>query len=377
MLASILKSLSQAPATRNIPILRFFCKDGSGTTGSPYAIIRNLVSQILDQKQFCEKHLTILNDARIKDPNLYATFPNTLWPLFLDMIKLMGTPVFVVIDALDECSDSGQILARVQGLLGEGGHTFRLLIASRHDPKFSNLGGPSYSSLRIAIIHLNGPEVNDGIKAFVTTQAHKIDYLEGFEQVIIPKICEKSAGMFRYAALALENIQRSPKPIVEALDDLPEGLKGMYEKILLELPAKDLELRRLVLQWVALAAEPLSVQDIFFAFITRELEDKFDPSQHRNPFTKDEIVNACSQLIDIADDGKLRFTHLSVKEFLLERGSTLNKTVDQKVISYMISPVDVHKSMAARCGRFGLITFNYIHLWCLTKATIFFSSYAN
>lgn len=113
----------------------------------------------------------------------------------------------------------------------------------------------------------------------------------------------------------LENLA-SNKHRRKALEDLPRDLHGTYERILLR-AIKSSEHATITfvertLRWIALATEPLSVSQIAHAISVEVEERSFDDSLDMRT-----ILALCSSLVrDV--DGKLAFSHFSVKEYLMQ-----------------------------------------------------------
>jgi hypothetical protein len=112
---------------------------------------------------------------------------------------------------------------------------------------------------------------------------------------------------------------------------MPEGISGMYELILKRLgPRKNQEeyelfgpksnddkdeeeMRRNVLQWIAMAQRPLTVEEMQYILATEE-GVPFDPSSIILP-QKDDILKCCDSFVQIYNDENretLGFTHFTV-----------------------------------------------------------------
>ena len=75
--------------------------------------------------------------------------------------------------------------------------------------------------------------------------------------------------MFRYAALMLDQLCRpSNETIEKRLSSIPSGLTGIYVWILEHLNENDLDLRKNVLLWVAMAVRPITVDEMALAYAT-------------------------------------------------------------------------------------------------------------
>ncbi|RPA72563.1 hypothetical protein BJ508DRAFT_72694 [Ascobolus immersus RN42] len=154
---------------------------------------------------------------------------------------------------------------------------------------------------------------------------------------------------------------------------MPKKLSGMYELILKRLNAKDdsmsdqgqawrKESRRRVLMWIAMAYIPITVQEMQFICLTKE-QTLFEPEKIVRQTLKQEeqnLMQLCGSLVVLSPDVDpvLRFSHRTVKEFLLqqlvENSSDNNGTGDLKpqkqdfpvASQYMFTEQEAHTQMA-------------------------------
>jgi len=108
-------------------------------------------------------------------------------------------------------------------------------------------------------------------------------------------------------------------------------------------------MRKRIFLWVAIAFRPITVAEMQYACVTEDYEESFDPEEKILP-SKEEMLEACGSLIEVFnyDDPRLRFTHLSVKEFLLQPAPTLLEQGVQ-VASYLGDAQKAQASMAITC----------------------------
>ena len=147
----------------------------------------------------------------------------------------------------------------------------------------------------------------------------------------------------------------SPVSISERLRTMPKGITGMYELILGRLGSKgsewEQEMRRKLLMWVTMAFRPLTVAEMQYACMTVEGDKSFDPEEIVLP-TKQQMLASCGSLLEVFDDDKLRFTHRTVKEFLLQPLEKLSQESRQneRVSSCMVDEGEAHASITLICG---------------------------
>jgi hypothetical protein len=150
---------------------------------------------------------------------------------------------------------------------------------------------------------------------------------------------------------------------------MPKGIIGMYELMLrrfgprqgqeeIQMFGPDEEgehdeevvhMRKRVLLYVALAERPVRVCEMQYACVTVDGDLSFDPDDISLP-SEEQILKSCGSLVEIFDGDHLRFTHLTVKEFLLLPPSALSHPEDARVASLLVDLKTAHASMALTCG---------------------------
>jgi hypothetical protein len=325
--------------------LHFFCKDRSSDSSTAAAIAANLIDQLIEKNRL-KPLFNILSEARRKHAktNTCTDF-EILWNIFVAMVRAFPNHIVVVIDALDECLvDRAAFLDGLASLVKDTKGNVRFFLTSRRENDvFEKLANHSEIATR-------GMAVDEDIRKFVIEQVQQLPRLHAFEAQIIQEVPKYSAGMFRYAALLLEELNTpSTVDILDMLNSPPRDLDDMYERILLRLEAANnkqhvRELRKKILYWVAFAKTPLEPTELALFCAVNPDETDFDPAR-RVLATESELLRTCGPLIEIMD-GKVQFTHLSVKEFLIQTGKR-----DGRVDDYLVQEPEAHASIAITCGR--------------------------
>ena len=110
----------------------------------------------------------------------------------------------------------------------------------------------------------------------------------------------------------------SDHTIRSVLRNLPEGLHGTYERILLKIAKRPLESAAVgkMFRWVACAKRPLRIEELQEAVAFDASDEKWDESKIPDA---DKIISYCFGLI-VRDneDGIVRYAHYSVLQYLTE-----------------------------------------------------------
>jgi hypothetical protein len=308
------------------------------SSSSAAAIASNLIDQLIEQYRL-RSLFEILREAHeiFAKSNKCTNF-EVLWNIFIAMAEAFPTPIIVIVDALDECLiDRTMFLER---LLASTDGKIRFFLTSREEPDICAVLSQHSD---IADRSMN---VEADIEKFVIQRVEQLPRLHEFKTQVIREVTKNSAGMFRYAALLLDELNSpdSMTNIPDMLESPPRGLNGMYETILLRLeladkePKKNVrENRKKILLWIGMAKEPLTVEALAHACAVRDGEEKFDLTQRRLHNAR-ELLDKCGPLIEIVG-GHVQYTHLSVREFLLQSGS-------ERSSYYLIQESEAHASIA-------------------------------
>jgi hypothetical protein len=123
-----------------------------------------------------------------------------------DMLKLPGQlPIFVILDALDECpittetpSAREKMLDFVEELVGSGHSNLFLCITSRPEQDIQSVLNPLTSaSLRISIHEESGQreDINNYLRSFVQTDRAMRRWKEEDKELVIKTLSERAGGM--------------------------------------------------------------------------------------------------------------------------------------------------------------------------------------
>jgi hypothetical protein len=307
----------------------------------------NLIDQLIGQNPL-KSLFRILNKAR----NMHAksnkcTDFETLWDIFVDMASAFPTRIMIVVDALDECqTDRSALMDRILSSDEETGGNVRFFLTSRRErdiyDKFT-----CHSNIIPCVM-----SVDADIKEFVVQRVEEFQHLQEshLKQRIIDEVPKKSAGMFRYATLLLDELDSpSTTDITDLLNAPPADLNEMYERILLRLELaypKNRQTRKKILSWIAVAKRPLSVKELAYACAVKDDETSFDPTK-RVLATDRYLLDNCGPLIEILND-KVQYTHLSVKEFLLRKQDGFYLKHNEQ---YLFNEGEVHASVGITCSK--------------------------
>jgi ankyrin repeat domain-containing protein 50 len=107
---------------------------------------------------------------------------------------------------------------------------------------------------------------------------------------------------FRWVALQLDALQncRNRDEIAEMLKSLPETLDATYDRILLKINKSDAKYAAKVLQFIAFAARPVTIEEVADVIAMN------GDTHHRDQGLEDimEILDICASLVTLSSSSK-------------------------------------------------------------------------
>ncbi|MCJ1388180.1 hypothetical protein MMC18_001025 [Xylographa bjoerkii] len=259
--------------------------------------------------------------------------------------------LYVVIDALDECSgDERQgILDALEQLTNNNVCYIKVFVSSRDDPDLVHRlkRGPN--------ILINANDNSEDIYHYVTLKVdHAIhdgrlcgEVSAELRAHIIERLCQKANGMFQWVKLSIERLRGDDivpeKDLRLELGKLPEKLLDTYDPILTQLmrsapSSKALALR--VLRWLLCAFVPITTKQLIAAV-------SVSPNGKLMKVSIDDIINVSRTLVVLDEElDQFRLAHLSVREFLETKEQfncvIQNVVVGQRCLVACMSNEDAH-----------------------------------
>jgi ankyrin repeat domain-containing protein 50 len=321
LLANIIDDLSLMPIIQHKKafLAYFFCRNNISESLEARTILGSLARQLLGTEP---------SDPIAKEFRSY-TQPN----LGLDnLIGLLGkaldpmAPVYIVLDGLDECSDSEreavithlrklqETLSLVVCLSG------RLIGSGAKTSSQQHLS--QLTDLKTTIMPRENPDVRNYID-FELEQNLQSGKLKIGQPTLILDIqtalTRGAEGMFLWAVLQIESLCscKSDEEIYESLAELPKDLPETYSRILKKIEKSDKNLHKRVFQFVVAACRCLSTQELRVALSVVPWDLNWNPLRLVNDI--DALLSSFGGLILVdEEDEAVALVHHSLKQFLLQ-----------------------------------------------------------
>ena len=245
-------------------------------------------------------------------------------PEFLDVLKgilCKHDRVYIVMDALDECTDQEEMFDLLNSIRDWKLGCLSILVTSRDEPDIRECVQPAPEQE----IHLRNAAIDQDVRLFIRETLQKDKKLKDWSD-IFPEIEESltngAHGMFRWVDCQFQTLRGclSRAEVRKALRNLPETLDETCESILgmIRPYHRDYALR--LLQWLCIADVPVLLDHVMEAFAASiGDEPHFDPDARF--VSSDKVFALCPGLI-IRNEYSLwgdtvQIAHYSVKEYLI------------------------------------------------------------
>ncbi|KAH9071115.1 hypothetical protein EDB83DRAFT_316148 [Lactarius deliciosus] len=247
------------------------------------------------------------------------------------MLKALGeTPVYLILDAVDECVNTSgmpspreKVLRLIKELIGLKLSNLHLCVTSRPEIDIRNVLGP-LAAHRISLHEESGQ--NADIGNYVSSVVHSDSRMRRWRaeerDLVVGTLSTKADGMFRWVFCQLEILRHCfPSSVLNILEQLPESLDETYERILKEINRANRAHAYRLLQCLTVAVRPLRVEELA-EVLAVDFGARGCPKLNadwRWEDNEEAVLSACSSLVAVVMDGDsqvVQFSHFSVKEFL-------------------------------------------------------------
>lgn len=315
----------------------FYCSNDKAKTGreetfsraDPKEALRSIVSQLSTRKN--DRYV-----APIVGEKFEASGPGSdnQRPLdYIDCVEILVEiskllPITIVLDAFDECDQdiSSELIKHLKDVIARSPDRVKIFISTRSFPAIENdlKTDPSIG----VTPERNKDDVREFIETTLDNRIRDKQLLDGvvetdLREKIRDTLTSRAQNMFLYASLLLNqlcdrNYTNDADSIRKKLDELPENLVEMYNRIMVEIhddrnnSPRSCRLAQDTFKWLLCAQsteKPLGYQSILEAVSPPERKADID-----------EVVAACRTLVKKESD-TINFAHYSVREHVVKMES--------------------------------------------------------
>ncbi|KAJ7867895.1 hypothetical protein B0H14DRAFT_3441530 [Mycena olivaceomarginata] len=263
------------------------------------------------------------------------------------IITLSARPIFIVLDALDECSKPDELAPVLCDLLQWAEGRLHVFVTSRPEDAVVKVLRP----LMTCELDLSSVIQYD-ISLYLGRIMSKEHPFRSWKQVhrdcVLKHLLKHSGGMFRWVICQLDDLRKCLlRDLQITLNNLPTTLDATYERILSRIHATNKPHARRLFNWLAFSFRPLHVEELAQVLAIDFTDDASATYEedYVEPDPREAISRVCLSLVHITPDGIVQFTHFSVKEFFMsERIQSI-----PSVSLFWIEAQMAHTIIAASC----------------------------
>ncbi|KAI1329398.1 ankyrin repeat-containing domain protein [Xylariaceae sp. FL0255] len=292
------------------------------------SILRQRLPGPLELSDEMEKKLVALSEESSDDPLLSSAVSwdhRELYRIAMLLSNIIDTsiPFYIVIDGLDECERSQRLtlFKALSQLLKKAVNVRLFLCCGTGLLEDTEKHFPSYRNIPMDL------GTQEDISVYIDGMIQeKIDL--GELQDLHPKIIDEiktalncgADGMFLWVYFQIIEIcrQTCDEDIRHTLTDLPDDLEQTYRRLLQRIVCRKDKIPQKVFPWVAASVRPLTRAELREAIAIRIGQQHTEPERLCNDVHS--VTSTSENLLHIdEEDQSVRFTHHTIKQFLLKR----------------------------------------------------------
>lgn len=359
MLSSVVINRLKSQVLPEESIIYFFCKENDADRDNPLSILRTFIFQLLNHPVHKPQLIPVVHKVFERSGTPSADSSVDLCVLLKEILDMLP-PVYCVIDALDECNNKNEQMARFLTQLTE---------RSKSEPAVLKIFAASRSNES----HMTESRIKEHWSWFLVAEDNVKSDIDAFiskridESVILrddrrrakvrSRISQGAGGMILWAKLMLDELSEAePWDVDNLLDKMPDKLPGVYELMLKRRMspasprAKPLDRFQIALYWITIAPRPFLLDELLQALaVAAGLRSHEDYSPEFKEESMKRLQKACGSLIVILGDTSVQLVHTSLRQYLLSGDINTLSPHNSTNPPQNIDQMQIHKDLAETC----------------------------
>ncbi|EIM82246.1 uncharacterized protein STEHIDRAFT_160801 [Stereum hirsutum FP-91666 SS1] len=261
-----------------------------------------------------------------------------------EMIVNIACSVYIVIDALDECSERNNLMALIEEITQWNLDNIHMLLTSRKEEDLNRLLMPLSAEVTLESSIVDR-DIAFHIRAVLQNDRDFSKWQPPQKLEIETRVTSGAHGMFRRVSCQLDSIRGCPnaRMLAKSLATSPRTLYKTYDTILNRIDDQDFKYVQTTLQWLAFSMRPVKLEEVVEALAVDfdSVPLRFAP-EYRFPEPR-YILTICSSLVTLSGTGVLGLSHISVKEYL--DGNITEPSIQH----YSFNALIAHEFIAQAC----------------------------
>ncbi|KAF6219464.1 hypothetical protein HO133_003931 [Letharia lupina] len=333
MLASlVIDRLQQIPGEENVVTAYIYCDYKRQDEQTPINLTASVTKQLLQHQDLIPENILKMYQHHQK-METRPTFEEVLEMTGSSMARL--SRVYVILDALDELGNAGQVRQTLIGRLRplQDLHHFNLMTTSRYIPSLAlNFHHPLCMDVRAS------PEdIRRYVEGHTSDLPKCVRESTGLQEAIATAIVDSVEGMFLLAQLHMDSLKdkTSSKLIKKALEILPKGSNaldlaydGAMQRIENQMEGFRL-LAKQLLGWLTYSERLMTVKEVQHALAIEPGTREFDED---NLGDIEEVLGFCAGLIIVDEETQIiRLVHYTTQEYFRRNGDRVLACAKQDI----------------------------------------------
>ncbi|KAJ7059381.1 ankyrin repeat-containing domain protein, partial [Mycena amicta] len=324
----------------------FYFYYGEANKQSPRGMLCSLISQLEEQLLHAPSPLLNLYQ-RLGSGAHEPSIPELTACLKSLIITLSGRPIFIVVDAIDECAKPNELAPILHDLLDSAHGCMHIFVTSRPEDSVTKMLW-SLTTCQLDLSSAIKGDIALHLGHVLSKEYPFCSWKKVHRDRVFTHLLKHSDGMFRWVTCQLDELRECLLRDLQAtLNSLPTTLDATYARILSRIHPRNKPHARRLFNWLAFSFHPLHFKELAQVLAINFIDDAHASFEEDciEPDPKEAISRVCLSLVQITTDGIVQFAHFSVKEFFLSE--RLNSM--PSISLFQIEAEKAHTIIAASC----------------------------
>ncbi|KAJ7059443.1 hypothetical protein C8F01DRAFT_1295268 [Mycena amicta] len=263
------------------------------------------------------------------------------------VIALSARPIFIVVDAVDECAKPNDLAPILHDLLDSAQGCMHVFVTSRPEDSVTKMLWP-LTTCELDLSSVIKGDIALHLGHVLSNEHPFCSWKQVHCNRVFTHLLEHSNGMFRWVTCQLDDLRECLlRDLQDTLNSLPTTLDATYAQILSRIHPRNKPHARRLFNWLAFSFHPLHFKELAQVLAINFMDDAHATFEEDciEPDPKEAILRVCLSLVQITTDGTVQFAHFSVKEFFLSE--RINSV--PSISLFQIEAEKAHTIIAASC----------------------------